>query len=103
MRLYPAFAGGLAWPVQPNLVVTLRLILLADEFQGVPERRNRSLERHLDIAPLHSKLVNRSLQLFAVYLAFLKQQVGPSLGFSDNNRGFPLGILPNLVRDLLDG
>jgi hypothetical protein len=89
--------------VQPDIFASQGRILRADEVQGVAERRNRRLERGLDIAAPQSQLGHLSLEVIEPRLGVLKHQVGPSLGLPHNHSGLLMRILPNLVGQLLGG
>ena len=65
--------------VEQDLVLALARFLLADELERVPQRRNRRLERRLDVLALQLEAVDLALDVFEPRLGLLEQQVGARL------------------------
>src|SRR6185295_1457099 len=88
-------------PVQQDLVLALAHLLLADELERVPQRRDRRFDRRLGVSSLELEAVDLALDVFEARLRLLQQQIGSPFGLADDPPGFQLGVGLDLVRKLL--
>src|SRR3954463_12055681 len=87
--------------VEQDAVVALALFLLAHELQRVLQRRNRRLDRRLDILALQFQAVDFTLDVFEAGLGLFEQQVGAAFGLADDAPRFVFGVDLDVVRHSL--
>ena len=81
-------------PVQQDLVLPLARFLLADELEGVLERRDRRLNRRLGVPALELEAVDFALDVLEPRLRLFQQQIRAPFGLPDDPSGFALRRWP---------
>src|SRR5436309_5924009 len=89
--------------MQEDFLFGVSFVALANVVERVAQRLNRRFDRGLDFASLELEAVDFSLDVLEPQRRLLKEQIGPRFSLTNHAFGLLLGVVLDLVGQLLSG